>query len=52
MSEEQNKKLAENVLNASSAINQLLEDMEDEEFWTDENWESKNNRDEKGLPVE
>jgi hypothetical protein len=52
MSEDQNEKIVENVLNANNAINQLLEDMEDEAFWTDENWESNNKRDDKGLPVE
>jgi hypothetical protein len=36
-----------------SMLEQLLDDMEDEEFWTlpAGEWEKKNNRDENGLPL-
>ena len=46
------KEEAEKVIQAKIALDQLLADMEDEAFWTDENWEENNNRDEKGFPVE
>ena len=36
-----------------SIIEQLLDDMEDDEFWSlpAGEWEKKNNRDENGLPL-
>ena len=36
-----------------SMIEQLLEDMEDDEFWSAPSgeWEAKNNRDENGFPL-
>jgi hypothetical protein len=37
-----------------SMIEQLLEDMEDEDFWSlpSGEWEAKNGRDKDGLPIE
>ena len=37
-----------------SMIEQLLEDMEDDEFWSlpKDEWEAKNKRDSNGFPIE
>jgi len=32
-------------------LDQLLEDIEDDGFWNDPNWEKKNPRDDNGMPT-
>jgi hypothetical protein len=55
MSEEEDvKQIVDNAKQGLSMIEQLLEDMEDDEFWTlpSGEWEAKNNRDTNGFPKE
>jgi hypothetical protein len=45
--------IVEQATQGLSMIDQLLEDMEDEEFWSlpSGEWEAKNKRDENGFPL-
>lgn len=46
------KSEAETIAEGLGMLSQLLDDIEDEGFWTDPDWEEKNNRDSNGMPVE
>jgi hypothetical protein len=45
--------IVERAKQGLSMIEQLIEDMEDDEFWSAPSgeWEAKNNRDENGFPA-
>lgn len=48
------EEIVEQAKQGLSMIEQLLEDMEDDEFWSAPRgeWEAKNNRDSNGFPIQ
>lgn len=48
---EQDKLYVQRLAQGYSMLDQLLEDIEDDGFWTDPDWDEKNPRDENGMPI-